>query len=142
MMDKALGALIATAMVLAALASWPTGRAGDFAADRGCDASSPAPDPSTAFENLAASHVLDRDGLASNHRLVEAAQAYANANRNCTVDASSADWTTSLWREPGRGWRVAFRTISAILPDDPRIYLIGVDLDDDGKPIAANVVFR
>lgn len=134
-MGKALGAMIAMVLVLAALASWPAGRAGAVAADGDCD-------PSSSFERLAAAHVLDREGVARNRRIIEAAQAHANANLNCTVDASSADWTTSLWREEGRGWRLAFRTISTLFPDHPHVYIIGVDLDDDARPVATNVLFR
>ena len=135
-MRKALGAMIATAMVLATLTFWPAGRAGDVAP--ACEAATPSP----SFESLAASHALDRDGLARERRLVEAAQTYANAHLNCTVDASDADWTTSLWREDGRGWRVAFRTVVALIPGDPHVTIIGVDLDGDARPVAANVLFR
>lgn len=135
-MTKALGAMIATAVVLAALTSWPAGRAGNVSPP--CEFVTHSP----SFESLAASHVLGRDGLARERRLVEAAQDYANARLNCTVDASDADWTTSLWREDGRGWRVAFRTVVALIPDDPHVTIIGVDLDDDARPVAANVFFR
>lgn len=141
-MTKALGATIATALVLAALASWPGGRANAVASPSGCDPAAPPLDPFASFERLAAAHVLDRDGLARERRLVEAARTYANARLNCTVDASDADWATSLWREDGRGWRVAFRAVVALIPDDPHVTIIGVDLDDDAVPVAANVFFR
>jgi hypothetical protein len=140
-MNKAIGMMGATVVILAALAAWPSGRAGNVSSAPGCEPFAPSPEFPTPAEALAASHVLDRDGLARERRLVGAAQAYANARLNCTVDAASADWTTSLWREEA-GWRVAFRTISALIPDDPHVYMIGVDLDDDAKAVGADVLFR
>lgn len=141
-MVKALGTTLAMLLVLVALASWPSGRAGGVATPLDCDPSGALAGVSTPQEILAAAHVLDRDGLARERRLVAAAQVHANARLNCTVDADSDDWTTSLWRVEGGGWRVAFRTISALIPDDPHVYMIGVDLDADAHPVAADVLFR
>jgi hypothetical protein len=141
-MDKALGAMAATVVILAALVAWPSGRAGDVASASGCDPLPTSPEFPTPMEAIAAAHVLDSDGLARERLMVEAAQAYANARLNCTVDPSSPAWTTSLWREGGRGWRVAFRTITTLIPGDPHVYLIAVDLDDDAKALGADVLFR
>ncbi|WP_337177502.1 hypothetical protein [Paludisphaera sp.] len=141
-MNKALGAFAATVVILAALAAWPSGRAGDVASVADCDPLATSPEFPTPLEALAGAHVLDRDGIARERLVVEAARDYANARLNCTVDPSSPAWTTSLWREGGGGWRVAFRTIIAVVPDHPRVYLIAVELDDDARALGANVLFR
>ena len=141
-MSKAFGAVVATVLVLAALAARPTGRSEDLATASGCEPPALSPQFPTPLEARAAANVLDRDGLAREQLMVEAAQAYANARLNCTVDSSSAAWTTSLWREGNRGWRVTFRTITTLIPDDPHVYMIAVDLDDEAKAVGADVLFR
>ncbi len=142
MMGKILGATFATALVVVAVAAWSSGGALVVASGPDAVPAVVAPERSILLEDVAATHVLDRDGLARERRLVAAAQDHANARLNCVIDAASPDWTVSLWRAGDGGWRVAFRTVSTLFPADPHVYLIVVDLDDDGEPTGADVLFR